>query len=52
MKVILKRSHGTPFTTWYGDIPTEEKKKARFLTWRDFYNDDFTPVEAIIKVME
>ena len=50
MRAKLKRSHGTPFATWYGEIPEEEKKKARFLTWRDFYNDDFTPHEATLQL--
>ena len=46
----MRKNQGIPLTKWLGEIPEEIKSKAPFLVWREFWNDDFTPREAIMKV--
>tara|TARA_R100000664_G_C2726161_1_gene118099 strand:+ start:871 stop:1014 length:144 start_codon:yes stop_codon:yes gene_type:complete len=46
----MRKSQGTPLTKWLGEIPKEIKDKCPFLVWREFWNDDFTPQDAILKV--
>ena len=46
----MRKNQGIPFPKWLGEIPKEVKNKAPFLVWREFWNDNFTPREAILKV--
>mgnify|MGYP003652550967 FL=1 len=46
----LRRHTGVPFPIWLGELTDENKKMAPFLIWREFWNDGFTPEEALIKV--
>ena len=50
MKSKLRRGQGVSFSAWYGELSDIDKQLATFLVWREFYNDNFTPKEAIIKV--
>ena len=50
MKKKLRRGHGVSFSVWYGKLEEDDKQLASFLVWREFYNDNFTPEEAVIQV--
>ena len=52
MKRNLRRNLGVSFSEWYGSIDKSVQKKLSFLVWRDFYNDDFTPEEALRQGVE
>ena len=50
MKRKLRRGEGISFSAWYGELSGDDKQLASFLVWREFYNDNFTPQEAVIQV--
>ena len=50
MKKRLRRGQGVSFSVWYGELSDTDKQLATFLVWREFYNDNFTPIEAVMKV--
>tara|TARA_R100000808_G_C2088875_1_gene110002 strand:- start:146 stop:301 length:156 start_codon:yes stop_codon:yes gene_type:complete len=50
MKRKLRRGHGVSFSVWYGKLEEDDKQLASFLVWREFYNDNFTPEEAVLQV--
>ena len=45
----MKKSQGVALAKWIGQIPKEKKGKVPFLVWREFWNDDFTPEEALLQ---
>jgi len=46
----IRKGLGVPFTIWLGEIPDDIKKTVRWKAWRDFYNDDMTPTDAMIQI--
>jgi hypothetical protein len=52
MNKKMRRSYGISFERWYGSMEKLTQKKLSYLVWRDFYNDNFTPEEALLKVGE
>jgi hypothetical protein len=46
----MRKCQGVPLTKWLGEIPEEVKNKASFLVWREFWNADLTPEDAILQV--
>jgi|10_taG_2_1085330.scaffolds.fasta_scaffold36834_2 hypothetical protein len=48
----LRKTTGTALTIWMSHIPDENLKLASFRIWKDMWQDNLTPQEAIIKVIE
>jgi len=46
----IRRGLGVPLSTWLGHIPDEIRRKAPFQVWREFWQDDLCPQDAMIKV--
>ena len=46
----ISKGTGVPFNVWRDKLPEEIKKKVKFLTLRNFYEDGLDIKEVIIKV--
>tara|TARA_R100000458_G_C8262193_1_gene237597 strand:+ start:1557 stop:1721 length:165 start_codon:yes stop_codon:yes gene_type:complete len=43
----IRKGMGVAYSTWLGHIDKEIKDKAGFRVWRDFYENDMNPQEAM-----
>ena len=46
----IRKGRGVSYPVWYGHIDKEDRKLAGFKTWRDFYECDMNPDEAVMRV--
>ena len=50
MSKKIRKGMGIAFTVWLGHIEDDDKKLAGFYVWRDFYDCNMLPEEAVMSV--
>lgn len=43
----IRKGMGIAYSTWLGYVDDETKKLAGFKVWRDYYENDMNPEEAM-----
>ena len=49
-KKNIRKGMGVAYSTWLGHIDEDVKRQAGFRVWRDYYESDMNPYEAMLYV--